>query len=123
MSLAGVIADFKTGTYTVTRKGAGTYDATGAHVPAATSTFSIDACVQPVSGKVLQNLPEGHHANETKAIWTTTALRTRDAAGAPDIIAIGGENYTVFHVEVFEAFGGDGEGDHYMVLATRGALP
>lgn len=122
MSLLDVIGRFRTATsYTVTRAGAGTYTA-GRYVAASPSTFTITASVQPVTGRELLALPEGQRAEDLRVLYTATALRTRDANGAADSIAIGGENYTVIRVETWSGV----TAGHYRVTVARqtaGATP
>lgn len=122
MSLVDAISSFSTGTYTVTRRAAGTY-VDGVLVLGSSSTFTIDACVQPATGRQIRVLPEGQRSDETIAIWTTTALRTRDAAGAADEISYKGVTFVVANVKQWEAFGGDASGDHYEVLAGKKTAP
>lgn len=116
MALQDVInaAGFKTGDYTVTRVVAGSY-VSGLYVPGGTSTLSIEASIQPATGRDLQVLPEGQHGQETKVVYTTTELRTRRTTHDPDKITIDGETWECVTDERWEAFGGT----HYRVYATR----
>jgi len=116
--LTGVIGalGFKTGTYTVTRTAAGTRTL-GRYTAGAASTFSIEASVQPVTGRDLQAMPEGQRAEETKVVYTTTELRTRTPAGEPDTIAIDSETWAVTKVERWDAFGDT----HYRAYVARQA--
>lgn len=104
MSHVGVITSFSTGTYTVTRTLAGSYTA-GRYAAGAVSTFDVVACVQPVSGRDLQSLPEAQRGDEVKVVYCATELRTRTPAQEPDTVAIEGESYEVFRVERWDAFG------------------
>lgn len=117
MSLVAAIASFKTGDYEVIRYGAPTFEY-GIAVPPSSTIVEIEACVQPVSGRLLKLLPEGQKPEETKVIWTTTELFTRGSVHEPDKIIIRGEFYKVFRVDHFEAFGGDTSGDHFRAMAT-----
>lgn len=108
----------KTGDYTVTRTVAGSY-AGGLYTPGSTSSFSIEASVQPVTGRDLKVLPEGHHSEEMVKIFTKTELKTRSPGFDPDKVAIGGETYEVKNVQAWTAFGGK----HYEVLAARQVIP
>jgi hypothetical protein len=78
MDLTAVIASFATGTYTVTRPGADTYDTNGRLVAGSTSTFSVEACVQPVTGRALDRLPEGLRQSEVVSVWAPLEMRNRD---------------------------------------------
>jgi hypothetical protein len=105
VSFADVIATFATGSYTVTRRGAGTYDSAGVFVPAATSTFSITAAVQPSNGRRLEASAAGQRGGDTRTLHTTTALRTRDNGGAPDVVTIGSESWTVIECQPWSHVG------------------
>lgn len=96
MSLGLVIAAFNTGTYTVTRTGADSYT-DGVRTVGSTSTFSIDASIQPMSGRDLKAaLAEGRRAEDVRTVWTKTAALVADPN--PDKIAIGTETWEVFRV-------------------------
>jgi hypothetical protein len=115
-ALTGVIGRFMSGTYTVTRTAAGTRTL-GRYTPGASSTFSIDASVQPVTGRALQALPEGHRAEETRLVLTTTEIRTRTPTNEADTISIDSESWAVVKVERWDAFGGT----HYRAFVARQA--
>lgn len=105
MSLADVIGDFATDTYTATRTTEAGYASTGRVVAGTKSTFSIVASVQPLSGRDIAKLPEGYVGTETKKLYTLTALVATDANNRPDSVAIDGEDWGVVNVEKWEAFG------------------
>ncbi len=100
MSLTAVIARMRTGTYTVTRRTAAApaYDTSGVKTADATSTFSIEASVQNISGRNLRNLPEGQHADDVRVLYTETELRPRTPTVAGDRLVIDSESYEVFRV-------------------------
>ncbi len=98
MSLTGVIGRMSTGSYTVTRRVAATYDTSGVRVAGASSTLSITASVQNISGRDLKSLPEGQHADDMRVLFTTTELRTRTPAYDADRVAIDGEAFEVVKV-------------------------
>lgn len=113
-----VATAFTTGTYTVTRRaGAGT-NSNGHYTKPSPTTFSIDASVQPVTGRALKDLPEGMRADDVKILYTGTELHTVDTAGHADTIAIAGENYRVTKVEAFFVIS-----DHYRVTVERTDVP
>lgn len=123
MSLRGVIAALATGTYTVTRRAAHSYDADGLLVLGAASTFSIVASVQPVTGRNTVAVPEGYRGEEQRVIFTTTELRglgDSTAAPAPDTIALGGETWTIVHTEAWYGLSG---APHWRAYAARSAAP
>lgn len=99
------IGTFKTGTYTVTRTVAGTYDANGRLVAGSSSTFPIDASITPVDGRTLQNLPEAQHGEEVQALLTTTALIARQPGNAGDRVEISSESWEVIRSQSWSARG------------------
>ena len=118
--LLGTIGSLKTGTYTVTRTAGGS-KLLGRYTPGASSTFPIDAVVQPYQGgRKMLPLPEGVRSEETKHIHTATALRTRDVGGEADAISIGGETYHVWAVEGPFTLGAS---THYEVYASKRSKP
>lgn len=118
MSLSGVIGRYKTGTYAVTRTAVGAR-VNQVYVPGATSVIQVDASIQPVIGRMLQDLPEGQHAEESRVIYTRTELKTRTPGTDPDIIVIDGEDYRVTRVEKYGAI----SGGHFRVWAERVVVP
>jgi hypothetical protein len=113
VSLADAIATFRTGTYTVTRRPAGTYTA-GRHVAGSTSTVSCPACIQPASGRVLQRLPDGMRTSEVIAIWTEVELYVKSASYEPDLISYKSASYEVQDVKPWDDLAG-----FYHVLAIK----
>lgn len=118
MSLTDVITSFSTGTYTVTRTAAGSVT-TGRYTAGAQTTFSIVACVQPVSGRDLRSLPEGERADDVRELDTVTALFARTPAQEPDLVTIGGEPWMVVNVQLWESFGET----HYHCRVSRRTIP
>ena len=101
MSLLDVIASFSTavldGTpsgYLVTRTPAGTY-VNGRYTAGTPVTFTIDAVVRPSSGREIKVLAEGQFAEDTKILWTASALVTMSPGNVPDTIVIAGDTYSV----------------------------
>lgn len=86
----------------------------------AVSTLKIQAVAQPVTGRFLQLLPEGLHADEARVLYTTTELFTVRSGGRPDRVTIDSEQYEVFRVDKHPQLSG---GPHYVVMASRLALP
>lgn len=95
MSLADAVISLKTGTYTVTRVAASTYDAQGHAVAGSESTLKITAAIQPTSGDELERLPEGMRTGETIAIYTKTPLITKSDTNGPDVVTYNGQDYEV----------------------------
>lgn len=101
MSIASVI--FPTGEYTVTRTEVGAYDENGQYEPGDTSTLTIIADIQPVTGEELQNLREGQRANDVRVVYTNSALVALDEVNGivGDLIEHDGEMWRVFRVQKF----------------------
>lgn len=114
MSVTGAIGSFATGTYTLVRSSVGTYTR-GRYGAGASVSSTITACVQPITGRDLQALPEGQRADETRVIYTTTELRTRHPSSDPDRVIIDSEAWEVFRVQRWEAFGTT----HFRAFASR----
>lgn len=115
MDLSPTVLDLASGTYTVTRySGAGGYGSDGIFAAPATSTFTIEASVQPVRGRELQRLPEGLRSEEVRAIFTPTALRCAAPGQLPDRISIGGESWQVEVVEDWSDLG-----NYYRAVARK----
>lgn len=102
MDLSGLINRFATGTYVVTRRGATTTGSDGRGTDAASSTFSVQACVQPLSGRELQRLTQGLRASEVRKLYTTSVLKAIDA---PDVVTIDGADWQVEDDEDYSAGG------------------
>jgi len=89
------------------------------HLNSTTSTFSIVASVQPVTGRELKDVPEGQRGDEVRVIYTQTELHMRKAGFQPDVVTLDGEPYEVYKVERFDAFGDT----HYRAYAARTKSP
>jgi hypothetical protein len=99
--LSDVIADLATGTYSVSRPAARTYNATTGELtsPGSPTTFSVLGCLQPPTPRQLQRLPEGRRERAIWALWTATPLRNGD------VITIAGENFEVDGLDDWTAAG------------------
>ncbi len=106
LDAADLIADLATGTYTVTRRAAGTY-VHGIATPGTTSTLSITAAVVPERGRDLERLPQGRQTIETRAVYTPTLMLVGAQAGAneADLITIDGDLWEVQLAERWPAAG------------------
>lgn len=120
MSLVPVIADFATGTYTVTRTAPGAFTL-GRYAPGATSTFSAVMSVQPTGARDQVIMPEGIHYEDAVVCYVAEELHAFDATtGAGDKFTYRGEVYRVFAVEgPWELDGGA----HYVARASRQVVP
>jgi hypothetical protein len=99
-----IIDTASTGTYTVSRKAAPTYVKGRLQPTAVSTTFTITASVQPLTGQDMSLLPEGSRADNTKILFTTTRINTVGSA-EPDVVSIESEDYEVFSVETWIGFG------------------
>ena len=118
MSWADVIDCFASDTYTVTRTVEATYTL-GRKVAGSTSTLSVIASIQPVTGYDLENLPEGQHSENVRHVYTTTELKARQDGFAPDKFAIDSETWEVWRLERWE----DGAETHYRATISRLKTP
>lgn len=89
---------------TVTRKQAGSYDDNGLYVEGSTSSLTIQASVQPLTGEVLQALPEAQRTLEGYTLYTDSTLNvaSQDAGTTADLVTIGG---VAFDVQRQQAWG------------------
>ncbi len=113
MDLADLIQSFSTepgaGTYVVTRRIKSAFVA-GRAVPDPSPTMlQIIASVQPATGRDLLRLPEARRDNETRVVFTVTALQSggQNATYEADIVTLGGAPWEVQHVESWVQPGGD----------------
>jgi len=88
------VADGSPAGYVVTRTPAGTY-VNGRYTPGTPTTFTIDAVVEPGSGREIKVLAEGQYAEDTKLLWTSAVLQTMSPTNVPDQIVITGDLYSV----------------------------
>jgi len=105
MDLTDVIASFVTGTYTVTRRSPSAYGTDGRLDAPTTSTFTVDACVQPVTGRELERMSEGLQTAEILTIWSPVELKTQASTQDPDRISIDGDTWEVQKVERWNTLG------------------
>lgn len=91
MSLLNVVARYRTGAITVQRTPVGTA-VDGQYTPGAVATLTTDpvyTSVQPITGDMLKDLPEGQRTEDSWYVWTTTPLLARSDANDPDVL-VGG---------------------------------
>ena len=101
LDTAGLVMRFATGTYVVTRSSKPVIFQ-GRGQPPQTSQFSVPACVQPITGRDLLQLPELQRSIESRVVYTTTALLVAVENGQPcDVITIDGRDWQVQHVETW----------------------
>jgi hypothetical protein len=119
VDLSGVISSLASGTYTVTRYGAGSYT-NGRWADGATSSFTIKAliypAVRPFAGREVEHLPEGQRSQEAIEIFTSTALRTGEGAGGvgADVVSYNGKSFFIESVEYW-----NGTGNFYKCVGRK----
>ncbi len=115
MSLRDAIDSLSGGLeYTVTRTTAGSRTR-GRYAPGSSSTFTIGASIQPLTGLELQDTSDGQWGNEVIEIYTRTELRSRKrgkpeasapvAGNDPDTIEWNDETYEIVSCKKHESFG------------------
>jgi hypothetical protein len=84
--------------------------------PTPETTFRMAACIQPMTEKELQILPEGLRNQDAVKIYTTTKLRVVDQAQSliPDRFDYEGATYQVALVDSWHDLG-----NFYRAVATR----
>ena len=99
-----LIESLSTGTYTITRRVAGSY-VNGIYVPGATSTFTIIAAIVPATGRDLLRLPEGRRSVETRILFTTSTMLVGAQAGTndADLVTVDGDVWEVQQSEAWKA--------------------
>lgn len=113
MGLLDTITGLANVTLPVTRRSAGTYDASGLwQASGVTTTFSIIAVMEPangiariVGGRDQITDEQGEKVFDVRVIWTATELLTRTQTTDPDIIAYDGSNWKVFRAEKWDLNG------------------
>lgn len=86
---------------TVSRGMPGTDDGAGHYTPNTPTTFTVQANIQPTSGRDLQRLPEAFRTKEIIKLFSRDALQTEDSnAGTPaDLVTFNGLQYEVQSVQ------------------------
>lgn len=68
----------------LTRTLPGAYNADGDYIPGAPASSNILAVVQPVSGSMLRDIPEGLRSEARVALWSRSQLLLDDQVVLPD---------------------------------------
>jgi len=121
--LKSVIDSFATGTYAVTRTTAPVRGADGRPVVGTSAVINVDACVQPLSGRELEVLPESLKTRELRTVFTKVALTTVSGANAADRIAYDGETWEVVKVERYDGFGLGTSATHWESTIAKVTTP
>lgn len=102
--LDGVVADFATGIYVVTRGSPPTF-VNGVAVPGSVVTIPITACVQPLEGIDLMRLPEGQRSDDYRVLYTAVQLNTTESTQIADTVVIDGDAFQIMQCERFQELG------------------
>jgi hypothetical protein len=122
VSLLDSITSLATGTYTVTRRAAGTY-VNGRYVKGpVTATLQVVAVEMPafnmnriIAGRDLKHDDQGQYATSLRVLYTIDELYTRRAGFDPDEVQIDGSTWTVTRVEKWDHTGRV----HYRVIVSE----
>lgn len=80
------------------------------------SPVAFVAVVQPVTGRLLEALPEGQSAEDTRVVFTVTELKTRTPTTEPDVVLYKSDKWRVIQAEEHEGLSG---APHYRCLIAR----
>ncbi len=129
MSVLDSIIDLKTHDLTVIRYAEGSFNTDGLWVKGSSTTFVVEACVQPatgmqrvVGGRDMRSDEQGQKTDDVRVVYTPTELKTRDVGFEPDqIVNLEGGTWTVTRVEPYQAieFFDDPTDIYYRVLITK----
>ena len=118
-----VVAAFLTDVLTVSRTAAGA-PVDGIWIKPASTTFTIQACVQPAhglqrvtGGRDMSSKTDGEHVDDVRVIYTSTQLHTRTPDYEPDEVTLEDGQWVVIRVEKW--FLVQAVNTHYQVLVTR----
>lgn len=121
MSLLDSVYGFETGVYTVTRRARGTF-VNGIYVPAAATTLTIRAVIQPAreisrvtAGRDMRENEQNQHVDDVMMLHTNTEVHTRTPTLDPDQISFENDFWTVIRVEKWN-FSGE---IFYQAIITR----
>lgn len=80
-------------------------DGHGRVVPQARVPLSVVGMMQPLSGREIDRLPEGLHARELRALWTTDTLTVSDSDAqlmGDYVVTLDGIEWEVVRIEAWE---------------------
>lgn len=102
-------------TYAVHRRGVPTNDGSGRAIQGSLTVFSIDASVQPASGRKVELLAEAAKVSEVRLVVTEAELDVATPAHDADIVVIAGEEWVVISAERW--------GSHTRAYVARAEAP
>ncbi len=115
------IDSLATGDYVVTRRAVGSFTDGIYNGGGATTSFSINAVMEPatglqrvVGGQETRADDDGQRTNDIRVLYTRTELFARTPSYEPDLVTIGGRQFTVWRVEMWDLSGEV----HYRALCT-----
>ena len=85
-------------THTITRHVASSYDATGDYVEGAATTLAVVGSLQPLTGKQIEQLPEGMRDRASAMLFSATSLQSSRTGNTGDRVPFGGDTYEVLGV-------------------------
>ncbi len=96
--LSDVVSELATGEYTVTRRTQANM-VNGRRQSPTTTTLTVRASVQPMTGLKVDRLSEGKRNSETVVMFTTAELKSSQGSNEPDLVAIDGATFEVSSCE------------------------
>lgn len=99
---------------TVISRGTGSY-VDGTYVEAVGATITIQASVQPLTGKEVLSLPEGRREKDAFTLYTDTSLVSLQDTQNPDRVVISGKEYEVVKKESWQ----NNVINHYKYLVVK----
>lgn len=99
---------------TIKRTAPGSY-VNGLFVDGATSTFLIQATVQPMTGEDMFTLPEGRRLSDYVKVYTDTLIQVVAEGQQPDRLVWRDNEYEAIQLDVRQM----GVIDHYKVVFSR----
>ncbi len=102
--LSGVVALMATDTITVLRFATDTYTTAGIANARSSTSSTVRASVQPITGRDLARMPDGTNASELISVWAPMVFQLRDR-----ITVSGRGSFEVQHVDLWGA-----NGDQYV---------
>lgn len=102
-------------THVVTRRSASSFDATGDFVEGASSQISISGSLQPVTGRMIEKMPEGLRDKASAVMYTASVLNSARDGNAGDRISFGSDTYEVMGIIDWS----DPVGGHYAYALER----
>lgn len=103
----GLIPSFTTGSYKVSRQGAGGTFVEGTFVPGSKVMLTVSGSLQPMTDRDTQVLPELYRTRQTYKLYSEDVLLTEREFGLKraDRVSVYGEPYVVFSTNRWDGTG------------------